>query len=334
MLVNLKNLSHRGVASNLKKLNYRGVLSHPGIGVLVAYIVLFSFLSFASTNFFTLDNVVIVLRQAVWVAVMAIGMTFVIGMGGIDLSVGAILGISGVAVAALIQGGVNIFLAILVTLAFGAFIGAVNGTLITYFRLAPFIATLGTMSVLRGLIMVYTQGIPIYGLRYPEFQYLAQGFIWFIPVPVVVAVVLVAIFSFILYRTRLGRYTLSIGSNAIAARLAGININRVKMIVYSMTGLLCAAAGIFMASRSEAAVPDAGLGLELDVIAATVIGGTSMTGGRANLIGTIIGAVLMTTIRNGLNLLGVSPLWHQVVIGGFIVFAVAISSMSTSKSND
>jgi ribose transport system permease protein len=329
----LRALNHRGAASTLKGLNRR-VASHTGSGVLIAYIALFAFLSFASPYFLTLDNVVIVLRQAVFVALMAIGMTFVIGMGGIDLSVGAILGISGVAVAALIQGGVNINVAVVLALIFGALLGAVNGTLITYFRLAPFIATLGTMSVLRGLIMVYTQGIPIYGLRYPEFQFLGQGFIGFIPVPVAIAVVLVVVFRFILYSTRLGRYTLSIGSNPTAARLAGININRVKMIVYSMTGLLCAAAGIFVTSRSEAAVPDAGLGLELDVIAATVIGGTSMIGGRANLVGTVIGAVLMTTIRNGLNLLGISPLWHQVVIGGFIVFAVAISSMSASKSTD
>jgi ribose transport system permease protein len=314
--------------------NYRAALSHPGTGVVVAYIVLFGFLSFASDNFFTIDNMAVVLRQAVWVAVMAIGMTFVIGMGGIDLSVGAILGISGVAVAALIQGGVNIYFAVVLALVLGVVIGIGNGVLIAYFRLPPFIATLGTMSLLRGIIMVYTQGIPIYGLRYPEFQFIGQGFIGIVPFPVVVLAILIAVFGFVLYRTRLGRYTLSIGSNPTAARLAGININRTKVIVYGLSGLLCAIAGIFMTSRSEAAVPDAGVGLELDVIAATIIGGTAMTGGRAVLFGTIVGAVLMTTIRNGLNLLGVSPLWHQVVIGGFIVVAVAASSMSKSKTDD
>jgi ribose transport system permease protein len=312
----------------------RGAFGHPGIGVVVAFIVLFIGLSIATPAFLTLDNIAVVLRQSVVVAVMAIGMTFVIGMGGIDLSVGAILGITGVAVAALIQGGFNIYLAVVLAIVLGVLIGVVNGLLIAYFKLPPFIATLGTMSLLRGIILVYTSGIPIYGLRFPEFQVIAQGFVGFIPVPVILLAVLVAIFGYLLYKTRLGRYTLSIGSNQTAARLAGIHINRIKVTVYALSGLLCGIAGVILTSRSEAATPDAGTGAELDVIAATIIGGTAMTGGRAVLFGTIVGAVLMTTIRNGLNLLGVSPLWHQVVIGAFIVVAVAASSMSKRRTAD
>jgi ribose transport system permease protein len=310
------------------------LFSHPGTGVVVAYVVLFVGLSIASPNFLTVDNIAVVLRQAVFVGVMAIGMTFVIGMGGIDLSVGAILGLSGVAVAALIQGGANIYLAIVLALVLGLVVGVINGVIIAYFKLPPFIATLGMMSLLRGVILVYTGGIPVYGLRYPEFQFFGQSFIGIVPFPVVVLLVLAVVFGFILYRTRLGRYTLSIGSNQSAARLTGINVNRVKVVVYAISGLLAAVAGVLITSRSEAATPDAGVGLELDVIAATIIGGTAMSGGRAVLFGTVIGAVLMTTIRNGLNLLGVSPLWHQVVIGAFILVAVVASNMSKSKTAD
>lgn len=294
--------------------------------------MLFVALSVASPYFLSLENLTIVLRQSVFVVLMAVGMTFVIGMGGIDLSVGAILGLTGVAVASLMQAGVNIYFAVVLALILGAFIGAVNGVLIAYFRMPPFIATLGTMSLLRGVILVLTSGIPIYGLNYPEFQFFGQGYLGFIPVPVLFAVIIVALFSFILYRTKLGRYTLSIGSNAVAARLAGIRINRTKVTVYMISGLLCAVAGVLITSRSEAATPDAGMGLELNVIAATIIGGTAMTGGRAVMFGTVVGAVLMTTISNGLNLLGVSPLFQQVAIGSFIVVAVAASSLSRRSS--
>jgi len=286
----------------------------------------------STAHFLSVDNFTIVLRQSVFVILVAVGMTFVIGMGGIDLSVGAILGLSGVAVASLIQAGINIYLAIVLALVLGAVIGLLNGVLIAYFRMAPFIATLGTMSLLRGVILVLTSGIPIYGLKYREFQFFGQGYIGIVPVPVLIAAIIVALFSFILYRTRLGRYTLSIGSNAVAARLAGIRINRTKVTVYMISGLLCAVAGVLSTSRSEAATPDAGMGLELNVIAATIIGGTAMTGGRAVMFGTVIGAILMTTISNGLNLLGVSPLYQQVAIGSFIVIAVAASSLSRRGS--
>ncbi|MBC8585430.1 ABC transporter permease [Youxingia wuxianensis] len=316
-------------AGTVKKL-----LSANGAGVVLAYAVLVIFLSIATPYFFTLDNILIVIRQAVWVAIMGIGMTFIIAMGGIDLSVGAILGICGVIVAALIKGGMNIYLALIIALVAGMCFGFINGLLITKLRLAEFIATLGTMSILRGIIMVYTQGIPVYGLRFPEFQFLAQGFIGFVPFPIIILLVLLGIFYILMYRTRLGRYTLSIGSNEDAAKLVGINIDRVKLTVYTLTGLLCAISGILLTSRSEAAVAEAGNGYELDVIAATVIGGTSMSGGKANLVGTIIGAILMATVRNGLNLLQVSPLWHQVVIGAFIIVAVSMDTLSAKRHSN
>lgn len=304
----------------------------PGAGVVIAYLALCLALSLATANFLTVDNLTVVLRQSVWVAIMAIGMTFVIGMGEIDLSVGAILGITGLLAAELIQSGMNIYLSVLLSILLGALIGVVNGLLVTVFQLPSFVATLGSMSVIRGLILVFTGGVPVYGLRYPEFQFFGQGFVGPFPVPVMILVILFLAFAFLLYRTPFGRYTLSIGSNAPAARLAGIGLTQIRVLVYALTGLLCGIAGVILTSRSEAATPDAGQGLELDVIAATIIGGTAMNGGRAVLFGTIVGAVLMTTIRNGLNLLGVSPLWHQVVIGAFILVAVAGSTMARNRA--
>lgn len=324
MSKNIKDASSVNKAFSMKKL-----MSVNGIGVVVAYVVLFIFLSLTASNFCTISNFLIVVRQSVFVALMGIGMTFVIAMAGIDLSVGAILGISGAAVAALILGGVNIYLALIITLVFGALLGFINGLLITKVKLAPFIATLGTMSILRGLIMVYTGGIPIYGLRFEEFQFIAQGSIGVIPFPIILLIIITAIFYYVLYHTRLGRYTLSIGSNEDAASLVGINIDRIQLIVYTICGLMCAGAGIMMTSRTEAAVAQAGSGYELDVIAATVIGGTGLSGGKANLLGTILGAILMTTVRNGLNLLSVNTLWHQVVIGVFIICAVSFDRLSS-----
>lgn len=311
---------------------FKSIFSIPGIGVILAFIVLATYLSISSPNFLTQSNIMIVIRQAVFVALMGIGMTFVIAEGGIDLSVGATLGFTGIIVAALIMGGMNIYLAIIITLVAGLLIGLTNGLLITQLHMPDFIATLGTLSIMRGLILLYTNGVPIYGLRFPEIQWFAQGFIGPIPVPIIILALLVAIFMYILRKTKLGRYTLAIGTNNEAARLVGININKIKLIIYSLSGFLSAVAGILLTSRTEAAVPTAGQGYELDVIAAVVIGGTSMTGGKANLIGTIIGAILMTTVRNGLNLLGINALLHQVVIGIFILIAVGIDSrISQSK---
>ncbi len=304
----------------------KSIFSINGIGVILAFVVLATYLSFASPNFMTTSNIMIVVRQAVFVALMGIGMTFIIAEGGIDLSVGATLGITGILVAALIMGGMNIYLAIVITLIFGTLIGLFNGILITQMGMPDFIATLGTLSIMRGLILMYTSGVPIYGLRFPEFKWFAQGFLGPIPIPILILILFFIVFYYVLNKTKLGRFTLAIGTNKEGARLVGIDIDKIKMILFSITGFLSAVAGILLTSRTEAAVPTAGQGYELDVIAAVVIGGTSMTGGKANLLGTLIGAILMTTIRNGLNLLGINALMHQVVIGIFILIAVGIDS--------
>jgi ribose transport system permease protein len=259
-------------------------------------------------------------------------MTFVISMGGIDLSVGSTVGISSMLVAALILSGMNIYLAVLIVLLAGACIGTINGLIITKLGIPYFIATLGTMSILRGIIYVYTKGIPLYGLRNPSFRFIGQGFVGVFPVPIIITLVLLALSYYLLYKTKYGRYTISIGSNEDAAKLVGISVNKIKTLVFMQSGIFCALAGIMLASRGEAALPEAGSSYELDAIAATVIGGTSMSGGRGNIVGTAFGAILMATIRNGLSLLNVNTFFHQVVIGLFILLAVAFDRFTMKKT--
>lgn len=308
------------------------LLSINGIGVIIAYVVVFVGLGIACPGFFSFSNIMVGIRQAVFTAIVGFAMTFVIAMGGIDLSVGSTVGLTGMLVGTLMLNGVNIYLGLFLAIILGAVIGLVNGLLVTKFGIAYFIATLGTMSILRGIIYVYTKGIPIYGLNFPEFSVFGEGYIGVIPVPIIITLVIFIICFYLFYKTKFGRYTLAIGSNEDASRMVGININRIKVLVFIFSGVMCAIAGILLASRSEAAVPDAGSGYEMDAIAATVIGGTSMTGGKGNMVGTAFGAVLMATIHNGLSLLNINTLWNQVVIGVFILLAVAFDSFTAKRA--
>jgi ribose transport system permease protein len=224
--------------------------------------------------------------------------------------------------------GIPVWIALIITLLLGTFIGFINGILIARFGLSFVIATLGMMSILRGLVMVITHGVPFFGLQIPSFQYLAQGYIGPIPFPIILTGILLAFCMIIMNKAKLGRYVLSVGSNEQAAGLVGIQIRKVKILVYSMSGLFSAISGILLTSRMEAAMPEAGTGWELDVIAATIIGGTSLSGGKGNLLGTVVGALMMAVVRNGLNLLEVNVFWHQTVIGVIIIIAVAIDRIS------
>lgn len=311
---------------------WKKIVNIDGIGIIFVYLAVFISLSIACPNFLKFSNIMVGIRQAVYTAIVGFAMTFVISLGGIDLSVGSTVGISGMVLAAMILGGQNIYLAILVVLLLGALIGLVNGILVTKLGMAYFIATLGTMSILRGMIYVYTKGIPLYGLKYPEIQFFGQGYIGPVPVPIILTLLLLAVRCYLFYKTRFGRYTVSIGSNEDAARLVGIHVDKIKILVFVLSGVFCAVAGIILASRSEAAVPTAGNAYEMDAIAATVIGGTSMSGGKGNMLGTALGAILMATIKNGLSLLNVNTFWHQVVIGLFILFAVALDGFATKRA--
>ena len=197
-----------------------------GIGIIFVYIAVFAALSIACPNFLKFSNIMVGIRQAVYTAIVGFAMTFVISMGGIDLSVGSTVGIAGMILAAMILNGQNIYLAILVVILVGALIGFVNGILVTKLRMAYFIATLGTMSILRGLIYVYTEGIPLYGLKYPEIKVWGQGYIGMIPVPIILTIIIFAVSAYLFYKTKFGRYTVSIGSNEEAAKLVGINVDK------------------------------------------------------------------------------------------------------------
>lgn len=303
------------------------------VGVYVAFAILLVGLAFAAPRFYTVGNLTDVLRQAVPIAVIGFGATFVIGMRGIDLSVGSIFALSGLTTANLVVSGYPVVIACLAGIGVGAFIGLINGLLITKVGITDFIATMAVMVVGRGVVMVWTQGMPITGASDPSFAVIGQSYLWVIPVPVVLTALVFAGTYYLLYYTRMGRFTLSIGSNPEAARLVGIPTDSVKIIVYVFAGLLASVAGIILTSRLEAAMPEAGSGYELDVIAAVVIGGTGLMGGKATLSGTVVGAVLMAVVRNALTLLNISSYWHQVVIGTIILIAVAADRFSRKQKS-
>lgn len=298
---------------NLQKLG-------PFIGLLVITIIL----AVMSPNFLTLNNILNVLRQVSINALIAFGMTFVILTGGIDLSVGAILALSGALTAGLMTNGMDPILAILVGLLAGAVMGMVNGLLVAKGKVAPFIATLATMTIFRGLTLVYTEGRPITGFDSDMFTMLGAGYLFIIPVPVIWTLGCFAMLYFILKKTAFGRRVYAIGGNEEAAILSGIKVSRVKIYIYALTGFLSALAGIILTSRLNSAQANAGMGYELDAIAAVVLGGTSLSGGRGWIFGTLIGAMIIGVLNNGLNLLEVSSFYQQVVKGSVILLAVLL----------
>lgn len=299
--------------------------SHYGrqLGTLSGLLGLIVVLWILTPHFLTVSNLLNVAQQATIIAIIAVGMTFVIITGGIDLSVGSVLAFAGVVMASALHSGVPLPLALLIGLGVGLLCGVINGLLITIGRLPPFIATLGMMSVARGAALMFTEGRPISGFS-EGFRSIATGEILRIPAPVVIMIVVYLIAHFVLKRTKLGRYTYAIGGNEEAALLSGINVRLNKTMVYGIAGLLSGLAAILLTARLNSAQPIAGMSYELDAIAATVIGGTSLLGGEGTVSGTLIGALIMAVLRNGLNLLSVSSFFQQVVIGSVIIFAVLI----------
>lgn len=272
-------------------------------------------------HFLTFSNLINVVQQTSINAIIAVGLTFVIISGGIDLSVGSIVAFFGVVMASLLQRAVPLPVALAAGLATGLGCGLLNGLLITLGRLPPFIATLGMMSVARGGALLYTDGRPVSGFS-ESFRWLATGEVGFVPVPVLVMGGVYLVAHFILQRTPFGRYAFAIGGNEEAALLSGVKVRFHKTMVYGTCGLLSALAGAVLTARLNSAQPIAGINYELDAIAATVIGGTSLMGGQGSVVGTLIGALIMGVLRNGLNLLGVSSFVQQLVIGAVIILAV------------
>lgn len=283
-------------------------------------------LSFISSNFLTVTNLLNVVRQIVVNGILAIGMTIVCLTGGIDLSVGSIVAFSGIIAAGLLRDtSCPIIVIVLAAIAVGAVCGLYNGYFVAYWNAAPFVVTLSMMTIARGMTYVYSDGRPISNLR-TEFLTIGKGSIAGIPIPTLILAVVFILGSIMLTKLKFGRYVYAVGGNENAAMVSGINVKRIKMMVYVLSGIACGIAAIILTARVSAGLPQAGESYELDAIAATVIGGTSLSGGRGRLWGTIVGAVLLGIVNNGLDLLNVSSFYQQIVKGLIILGAILIDS--------
>jgi ribose transport system permease protein len=305
---------------------------------IIALVLMVLAMSLLSDRFLTPENSWNILRQISVNLCLSIGMTLIILSGGIDLSVGAILALSGAVAAGVLKNGIalpafdillqfTVFGAVVAGVLVGLGLGWFNGWMVTRFKLPPFVATLGMFSIARGLTMLWTGGFPISGLG-AGFGFIGTGILLGVPMPVWISGVLVGVFVLVTRKTRFGRYLYAVGGNERAALLTGLRVNRIKLWVYALGGGLAGVAGLIVTARLDSAQPNAGLGYELDSIAAVVIGGTSLSGGRGSVLGTVLGCLIIGVLNNGLFLLNVSPFWQQVVKGFVILAAVAIDKMN------
>lgn len=293
------------------------------LGALIALILLVIVIGIISPEFRTISNFLSLLRQSSINGFIAFGMTCVILTGGIDLSVGSVLALSTALCAGFIAGGMPVGLAMLLALVIGSLLGAVSGVLVTKGRLQPFIATLVTMTVYRGLTMIYMDGKPISNLGDSfTLKVVGKGNFYHIPIPVILFVAIFAIMMFILEKTTFGRRVYATGSNEVSAKLAGVNIDKTRLITYAISGGMAALSGLILLSRLSSAQPTLGEGYELDAIASVALGGTSMNGGRGRIWGTFVGVLIIAVLNNGLNILGVSSYYQDVVKGVVILIAV------------
>lgn len=297
----------------------------------LSLIVLFVALAIASPHFLTQTNLSSVVRQTAVINIMSLGMTIVIIAGGIDLSVGAILAMSGVLGTMAMEGGVPAPAGVLIGVLTGLFWGFVNGILTARLRIAPFIVTLGTLGIIRGITLIITNGLPVHRVP-PGFAFLGAGNLLGVPFVLWVVVICALATHVILEHTRLGRYAFAIGSNPDAAVYAGVPVGFVITAVYALGGLLTGLAGMIEASRLMTGQPTAGNGYELQAIAAVVIGGGSLHGGEGSVVGTLIGALIMGLLSNGSDLLGISPYLQQAIIGAVIILAVTLDELRKRRA--
>lgn len=297
------------------------------MGALIALILLVIVIGVISPEFRTIDNFMSLMRQSSINGFIAFGMTCVILTDAIDLSVGSVLALSTALCAAAIKGGMPVALAMLMALVIGTALGAVSGILVTKGRLQPFIATLITMTVYRGLTQIFMNGKPISGLGDSFLlKFVGRGAVFGIPVPVILFIAVFILFAFLLGKTTFGRRIYATGSNATSAKLAGVNVNRTKLIAYSISGCMATLSGLILLSRMASTQPTLGTGYELDAIAAVALGGTSMSGGRGRIWGTFVGVLIIAVLNNGLNILGVSSYYQDVIKGIVILIAVLSDS--------
>ncbi|MCI2252888.1 ABC transporter permease [Domibacillus sp. PGB-M46] len=299
--------------------------------MLIILVALIGLMTALEPNFINSNNIINIVRQMAVIGIIAIGVTFIIITSGIDLSSGSVVALTSVLVATVAQEGTYpLIVAVLVAIAIGAGTGLFNGFLITKGNIAPFIVTLGMMTAARGLALLYSGGRPIGGLS-DSLLFLGQGMIAGIPVPVIIFAIIGVISYILLNKTRFGKYVYAIGGNEQAAMIAGVNVTKVKILVYTFNGLLVGIAGLILTARIASGQPTAGNMYELDAIAATVIGGTSLTGGIGTIGGTIIGALIIGVMNNGLDLMNVSSYWQQILKGVIITVAVYIDARKHKK---
>ena len=293
-----------------------------GFNALLPLILVVLFFTIMSDNFLSSYNIMNILRQAAVYAIMGTGMTFVILTGGIDLGQGSVLAFSSVICAMVINSTGNMWLGILAALGTGAIIGIINGVMIAYVRLPAFIMTLGTMYIVRGVTLWITNSTQVNVKGASDFTFLGQGFLFGIPFPVYIFVIVGVIAIFFLAKTATGRSIFAVGSKVTSARLSGVKVERTLIIAYTLSSLCVALAGVVYLARLTAAQPTAGNGYEMEAIASAVVGGTSLAGGEGGILGTLIGAIIITIIRNGLVIIGVGSYFTQIVVGVIIVIAV------------
>jgi ribose transport system permease protein len=300
-------------------------------GIISALVIMCVLLSVSVDSFLTSFNLTVVIRQASFVGIIALGETLVLLLGGIDLSVGAGAGLSAIIGSLMLAGaGINPWLIIPLTCVFGFVVGLINGALVAYAGLNPFIVTLASWEIFAGLTLVITGGSPV-GPLGPEFQIFGAGQVYGVPFPVIIFLVLAAILSFVLNRTRFGRNVYAIGGNRLAAVLVGVPVKRVEMLVFGISGCLAALAGILYASRMGSGEPSVGEGWLMPAITASIIGGVSLRGGRGTMSGTVAGALLMAVLGNGIVLLNISSYWQRVIVGAVVLVAILIDLLRRKR---
>ena len=312
----------------LKKIGKENKLVHSQeLLILLTVIGLSIFMSIASSQFLSVNNLINVTRQISITGIMAVGMTFVILTSGIDLSVGSTMALTGTIVAGLMaNNGLHPVLAVLGGILLGAIVGSINGILVAYSKIPAIIVTLAMMEIARGAALLYTGGHPLTGLP-DSFAYVGREYVFgWIPIPVIIMLLVYLIAHVVLNHLPMGRYIYAIGGNEEAVRLSGIKVKRFKVLAYSISGITASISAIILTSRLMSGQPNSGVGFELDAIAAVVLGGTSIAGGRGKIIGTLLGALLIGILSNGLNLMGVSPFVQRVLKGVIIIVAIYYSS--------
>ncbi|MDC7287274.1 ABC transporter permease [Blautia schinkii] len=302
-----------------------------GLVFVVLFIIIL--MSFLSPVFMTKNNIMNIIRQISINGILAVGMTFIILTGGIDLSVGSLVAITSVISGSLLEGGMNWILAAIIGVGVSVIFGILNGYLIAYVGFQPFIATLATMTIGRGFAKVYSDGKP-FAIKEPNFIAIGQGYILGIPVPIILLVIVCIVGLVILNMTTFGRYVFAIGGNKNAAKLSGVRTRRVELFVYVISGICSGIVGLVLSARISSGQPTAGQGFELDAIAATAIGGTSMNGGMGSLRGTILGFLIIGLLSNSMNLMNINSFWQDIVKGLIIIIAVFLDMKTKGAKKD